>query len=254
MHGYISSGRPPLSEPPAFVLGYQLSPRAQQFAAEYADFLVRVDFKDIADHPHQYIRSAEAHCSSEGLRHTIWLDRQSLDFEGLMMHQVMRGILMERGYPRTTCPPAANFDTQLLYLSSLLSSAVIDPIIDMLLMEDGYGVYDREVLTKLSMEQVWLDARKGTPKEYGFLFCKWTLLTVLLRLDFTFEGDAANILHALIRKKFPGPSELAEELSESIKKKGFREPHSALMATLKLRGALNLQDKIAVVDAEGRRL
>jgi hypothetical protein len=254
MHGYISSGRPPLSEPPAFVLGYQLSPRAKRFAAEYADFLVRVDFRDIADHPHQYIRSAEAHCSCDGHRHTIWLDKQSHDFESLMMHEVMRGILMERGFPRTICPPIATFDALLLCLSSLLSSAVTDPIIDGWLMKDGYGVYDREELTSRTMAQVWVDARQGTPKEYGFLFCRWTLLTVLLRLDSTFEGDTINLLYALIRKKFPGPSELAEELSESIKKKGFTEPHSALMAMLKLRGALNLQNKIAVVDAEGRRL
>jgi hypothetical protein len=254
MYGHVTSGRQPISEPIADVLGCQLSPRGRRFTEEYADFIVRIDFEDIADHPHEYIRAAEAHCSSDGMRHTIWLDKKSPYFEALMMHQVMRGVLMERGYPRTTCPPGTPFDGELLYLSSLLSSAVTDPIIDTWLMEDGYGVYDREVLTNRTMELVWLDARQGTPKEYGFLFCKWTLLTVLLKLDYTFEGDAANILHGLIRKKFPEPWKLGDELSRSIKKKGFTEPYPALMAMLELRNALKLEGKIIVLDAEDIRL
>jgi hypothetical protein len=254
IHGYICSGRPPLAEPPVTVLGHELSPRARLFAAEYADFLARMDFKDIADHPQEYIRSAEAHCSCDGQRHTIWLDKESHDFESLMMHQVMRGILMERGFPRTACLPIATFNSLLLYLSSLLSSAVTDPIIDGWLAKGGHGVYDREVLIRRTMAQVWLDAQRGTPKPYGFLFCKWTLLTVLMRLDPTFEGDALNLLLALLRKKFQGPSELAEELSESIKKKGFTEPCTALTAMLALREALRLQGRIAIVDREDRRL
>jgi len=256
MHGYISSGRPPLTEPIDTVLGYELSPRAKRFVAEYADFLVRMDFKDIADHPQQYIRSAETHCSCDGHRHTIWLDKQSHDFESLMMHEVMRGILMERGFPRTriACPHEATFDALMLYLSSLLSGAVTDPIIDGWLTKDGYGVYDREELIRRTMAQVWLDAQRGAPKPYGVLFCKWTLLSVLVRLDPTFEGDALNLLLSLLRKKFPEPLELAEGLSESIKKKGFTEPYSALMAMLTLRDALKLQGRIAIVDREDRRL
>ncbi len=254
MHGQVASGRPPLAQPIEAVLGHQLSPRARRFTAEHADFLVRVDFKNIADHPEPYIRSAEAHCSSDGVRHTIWLDKESQDFEGLMMHHAMRGILMEQGFPRTVCPPAATFDGLLLYLMSLLSSAVTDPVIDIWLMEDGYGVYDREALTSRTMAQAWLDARLGIPRQYGFLFCKWTLLTVLMKLDPTFEGEAVNLLHALIHKKFPEPWRLGEDLAGLIKKNGFTEPYSALVAMLQLRDALKLQNRITIVDAEGIRL
>jgi len=250
MYGHVTSGRQPLSEPIADVLGCQLSPRARRFTEEYADFIVRIDLKDIADHPLEYIRSAEAHCSSDGMRHTIWLDKESPHFEGLMMHQVMRAILMEQGYPRTTCPTGLSSYAHNLYLSSLLSSAVTDPIIDSLLFRDGYEVYDRQELIRRTMEQVWVDAQQGTPKEFGFHFCKWTLLTVLLRLDFTFEGDSVRLLFALIRKKFPEPWKLGDELSRSIKKKGFTEPHPALMAMLELRNALKLEGKIIVLDAE----
>jgi len=253
MHGHVTPGRSPLSEPIDAVLGHQLSPIARRFAAEYAGFFARVDFKDIAEHSVTYIRSAEAHCSCDGQRHTVWLDRESPDFESLMMHQAMRGILMERGFPRTTYPAIGALDARLLYLSSLLSSAVIDPIIDGRLIESGYGVYDREILTRRTMEQVWLDKRLKNPKTYGFRFCKWTLLTVLLMLDSSFEGETVNLLHALIRKKFPEPWELADRFSKFMLKKGFTEPYSALIALLQLRSALKLEDKVAIVDAEGIR-
>ncbi len=252
MYGQITSGRPPISEPIDIVLGKELSAQGKKFAAQHADFLVRVDFKDIAEHQDPFIRSAEAHCSSDGVRHTIWLDRESPDFEGLMMHQAMRGFLMERGFPKTTCSPFTPSYPFLRYLSSLLSSAVTDPIIDGWLMKGGYGVYDRELLIRTTMGKVWLDARQGTPRPFGFLFCKWTMLTVLLRLDPTFEGESTNLLHALIRKKFPVPAKLGNNLSALIKKNGFTEPYPALIAMLALRSSLNLQNKIPIVDGEGR--
>ena len=254
MYGQVTSGRPPLAEPIDVVLGHRLSPSAQRFAAEHADFLVRVDFRDIADHSDPYIRSAEAHCSCDGVRHTIWLDTKSADFEGLMLHQAMRGILMERGFPRTKCPPCAALFPFLLYLSSLLGSAITDPVIDRWLTQEDLRVYDRELLVRRTTAQVWLDARRGPPKEYGLLFCKWALLTVLMRLDPTFERETTNLLYALIRKKFPEPWGLGDELSQSIRQKGFTEPHSALYAMLELRSALRLEDKIEIIDAEGIRL
>jgi hypothetical protein len=253
MYGHVTSGRPPLSEPIDAVLGHQLSPMAGQFMAEYADFLTRVDFKDIEEHPLTYIRSVEAHSSCDGQRHTIWLDTKNPNFEPLMMHQAMRGILMERGFPRTTCPAGVTLDDRLLYLGSLLSSAVTDPIIDRWLIKGGYTVYDRALLGQRTMEQVWLDSRVKDPKPYGFIFCKWTLLAVLMKLDATFDGQAVNLLHALIRKKFPEPWELGERLSTFILKKGFAEPFSALIAMLQIRNALKLEDKVPIVDAEGIR-
>jgi hypothetical protein len=132
------------------------------------------------------------------------------------MHETMRGVLMERGFPKTACQPIAASYPPLRYLSSLLASAVTDPIIDRWLMQGNFGVYDREVLSRRAMARAWLDARQEAPRQYGFLFCKWTLLTVLLRLDSTFEGETTNFLHALIRKKVPEPWGLGDELSRSI--------------------------------------
>ena len=254
MYGRVTSGRPPLAQPIDTVLGHQLSPRARKFTEVHADFLLRVDFEDIAYHPHEELRSAEAYCSCDGMRHTIWLDKESPDFEGLMMHQAMRGILMEMGFPKTICPPVPIIYPFLRYLSSLLASAITDPVIDRWLIEGGFGVYDREILTHRATADLWLDARRGIPRHHGFLFCKWALLAVLLRLDPTFEGGAVHFLYALIRKKFPESWELAEELSAWIRKRGFEEPYLALRAMLELRAALKLQNRIPVIDGEGRRL
>jgi len=253
MYGQITSGRPPLAQPIDTVLGHQLSAQAKRFAVEYSDFLARVEFKDITGHSLNYIRSAEAHFSCDGHRYTIWLDTENPNFEALMMHQSMRGILMERGFPKTSYPASAANDALLIFLCSLLSSAVTDPIIDGCLIKGGYGVYDREILAHSSMEQIWLDSRLGTPKPYGFIFCKWTLLTVLIKLDSTFKGEAVNLLHAFIRKKFQEPWELADRLAGFMTKKGFAEPYSSLIAMLQLRSALKLEEKISIVDAEGIR-
>jgi hypothetical protein len=219
---------------------------------EHADFLVRVDFKDIAYHPLAELRSAEAYCSCDGVRHTIWLDKESPDFEGLMMHQAMRGMLMELGFPKTICPPGVIIYPFLRYLSSLLASAITDPVIDRWLIEGGYGVYDRQILIHRATADLWVDARRGTPRPNGFLFCKWTLLAVLLRLDPTFEGGTVHLLYALIRKKFPEPWEVADRLSAAITTKGFAEPYLALAAMLEVRSTLKLQNRIPVIDGHGR--
>ena len=94
-------------------------------------------------------------------------------------------------------------------------------------------------------------ARYWTATQKTVRFCKWTLLTVLMKLDFTFEGETVSLLYALIRKKFPEPWELSERLSRFILKKGFTEPYSALIATLQLRSAQKLESKVAIIDAEG---
>ncbi len=254
MHDDATSRRRPLDEPFDAILDRQLTPQARRFVAEHADFLVRVDFRDIADHPHVHIRSTEGYYASAGARHTIWLDKESADFEALLLHETMRGILVERGYPRTACTPDAASCIPMRYLSSLLGSAVMDPIIDGWLTKGGYRVYDREVLTRRAIAEAWLDAPRPNPARYTFLFCKWTLLTVLLMLDSSFEGETVNLLHAIIRRNFSEPWGVAEELSESITGRGFAEPHSALTAMLQLRNVLNLEDKVSLVDAEGTRL
>jgi len=233
------------------ILGHELSPRASRFVVEYADFLVRVAFKNIAEHPQAYLRSAEAYSSCTGPRHTIWLDPRSPGFEALMMHETMRGILVERGFPKTACHPNVVSCVPLRYLSSLLGSAVTDPIIDGFLVQGNFGVYDREALNRRTMARVLVDARQRTAGQQGYLFCKWALLTVLMRLDPTFEGETVNLVHALIHKEFPEAWEIADELSKSIMEKGFTEPESALTAMMEIRSALGLQDSVAIVDAEG---
>ena len=252
-HREVPSERPPIPEPIDAVLGHQLSPRAKRFVAEHADFLVRVEFKDIADHPHAYMRSTEAYYSCTAMRHTIWLYRKSPDLEALIMHETMRGILMERGFPKTARHPTAASCLPVRYLSSLLASAVTDPIIDRYLMQGDFGVYDREVLSRRAIAQAWLDARQPRPERYSFLFCRWTLLTVLLMLDPTFEGATVNLLHAVIRRIFPEAWERGDELSKLIKEKGFTEPDLALAAMLELRSALRLEDSIVIVDADDIR-
>jgi len=252
-HRDVLSEVTPIPEPIDTVLGRKLSPRARRFVAEHADFLVRVEFMDIADHPHAYIRSTEAYHACTGTHHTIWLHRKSPDIESLVMHETMRGILMERGFPKTTRHPSAASCLPVRHLSSLLSSALIDPIIDGHLVQGGFGVYDRKVLSRRAMAQAWLDAREGPGSPYGYLFCKWTLFTVLLMLDPTFEGAAVDLLHTMIRTKFTESWELGEVLSKVIKGKGFTEPDLALTAMLELRSALRLEESIVIVDADGIR-
>ena len=251
MHDDINADKLPLSEPIDTVLGYVLSHRTRQFTEEHANFLLRVDFKDIARHPIPEIRSSEGYYSYGNKRHSIWLDRESADFEGLLMHETVRGILLEQGFPKTICPPALRSCPFLPYLGFLLSSAIIDPLIDRHLIQGGFGVYDRKVLVHRVTARVWLDARQKDLESFEFLTCKWTLLTVLLNLDSTFEGDDADTLKELIRSKFPLSADLAARLAACIKEEGFTDPYSALIAMMRLRTALKLNDMIPIVDSGG---
>lgn len=253
MGDYDTSGGSPLSQTIDFVLGHELSPRGRQFTAKHADFLSRVDFRDIAHHPIPEVCSGEGCYFSDGLRYTIWLDRENPNFEGLLMHEIMRGIMMEQGFPKTTYSPELALFPLLPYLSYMLSSTITDPVIDRHLAQGGFEVYDRKVLIHRTTAQIWPDAGQGAPEPYGFFFCKWTLFTVLLSLDPTFEGDAADTLRGLIHEKFPEPADLGDRLSACIKETGFVDPYSALVAMVSLRNALKLHEEIDVVDGWGIR-
>jgi len=251
MHDDAPSGTPRLGVLFSAVLGQQLSPQARRFGTEYSDFLLRVDFKNIAEHPYPHVRATEGYYVNAGKRHTIWLNKESSDFEALVLHESMRGILMEQGFPRTTCPLDSAFCMQMYYLTSLLGVVVIDPIIDRFLKKAGYPVYNREVLTRRAIGEAWLDVPQPIPERYSFLFCKWTLLSVLIMLDPTFEGETVDLLHTIIRRKFPEAWQFGEELSSTIMTRGFMEPDSALTAMLQLREALKLEDMILVIDTDG---
>ncbi len=240
-----------VSAPFDTILGHVLTAGARRFVTKHADFLRRVDFKDISLHSVDEARSAEGFYEYSGNRHSIWLDRESADFEGLLMHEAMRGMLMELGYPRTTCPTVLHSCAYLSYLGSLLSSAIIDPLIDRRLTERGFRVYSREVLIDRIKTRVRMDVRERNSEAYEFLTRKWILLSVLLSLDSTFGGDDAERLKTLIRDTFPMSSRLADRLAACIKEEGFTDRYSALTAMLRLRDALRLRDMIPILIGNG---
>jgi hypothetical protein len=241
------------SEPIDTILGHVLSPGTGRFVAEYADFLVRVDFKDISFHPAPEVRSSEGYYCYSGKRHSIWLDRGSADFEGLLMHETLRGVLLEKGYPRTMCPAVLHTCPYLPYLGFLLSSAIIDPVIDRRLTQGGFRVYNRKVLIDRIATRILIDARQRDSESYEFLTRKWILLTVLLDLDPTFSGDDTDRLKELIHDKLPLSAKLAARLAACIKEEGFSDPYSALTAMMRLRDSLKLQEMIPIMDGNGMR-
>jgi hypothetical protein len=251
MHDDVNSAALVSSEPVDTILGHVLSPGTARFVAEHADFLTRVDFKDISFHPAPEVRSSEGYYSYSWKRHSIWLDKESADFEGLLMHETVRGILLEKGYPRTMCPAVLRTCPYLPYLGFLLSSAIIDPVIDRRLTLGGYDVYNRKVLIGRIATRVEVDSRQKHSEEYEFLANKWILLTVLLNLDSTFSGNHADRLKGLIHEKFPLSANRADRLTACIKEEGFTDPYSALTAMLRLRDALKLQEMIPIMDGNG---
>ncbi len=252
MFDHTDPGGSPPSKPIDAVLGLALSLPVRRFTAEHADFLLKVDFKDIRDHSMPEVRCAEGHYSFNGVRHTMWLDRESPDFEGLLMHEVMRAIVIERGFPKAICPPALTSCPYIRYLSFLLSNTVADPVIDRRLMEGGFEVYNRRLLIDRAMAEVWHDAKQEASVEDDLLCCKWALFTVLLRIDSAFEADVAAPLHRLIRRKFPLSADIGDRFSTCIKETGFTDVYSALIVMVRLRNALKLSDKIVIIDGHGR--
>ena len=250
MYDNSHSDKSPPSETASSILGHVLSQGAGRFISEYNDFISKVDFRDIADYPSPDVRSMEGHYSSDGVRHAIWLDPESPDFEGLLLHQTMRAILMERGFPRAECVPAKTYCSLIRYLCGLLSGVIVDPVIDGQLIQGGFPVYNRETLIGRATADVWLDApQEETAPE--FLFRKWALFTIVLRLDPTFRGDGAERLRNLIRDNFPSSVEFGERFSTTIIETGFTDPYSALIVMVRLRNALKLHNKIHIVDGKG---
>ena len=250
MHDDHEPGISLLSQPIDSVLGRQLSSRARRFVTEYGDFLGKIDFRDIVQHPTPQVRFMEGYYSTDGTRHSVWLSRESPDFEGLLIHQSMRAILMEGGFPRAECEPASVSCSLIHYLGVLLSNVVTGPVIDMQLAQRGFYLYDRETLIRRAIADLWLDAVQKTVAP-GFLFRKWALFTVVLRLDPTFAGDGAERLRRLIREEFPLSVEFGDRFSGTIIETGFKDPYSALIVMVRLRNALELHEKIFIVDGNG---
>jgi hypothetical protein len=228
------------------VLDKELSEKASRFLTEKADALQRVRFEDISFHPHPAMRSYEACHHFDGREHTIWLNPENDDFESLALHEIVRASLLSEGFPQALPHPSATAGIQVHYLASLLSHVVIEPIIDRLLVESDLPVYPRDRALAQKTSEIWLDARLSVPSD--FVFCKWTLLAVLVGLDPIFPPDQAGLFLGLLRRKFPDAARVAERLADIISRKGFRAPGQALGALLHLRDALGLRDRIAVID------
>jgi hypothetical protein len=228
------------------ILDKELSEEATRFLTEKADLLQRVRFEDIAFHPHPAMRSYEACHHFDGGEHTIWLSPESDDFEALTLHEILRASLLSEGFPQALPHPSAMPGISAHYLASLLSHVVTEPVIDRLLLESGLPVYPRDVALAQKTAEIWLDARRGAP--CAFVFCKWTLLTVLFGLDPIFPPDQTGLFLGLLRRKFPDAARVGVRLADVISKKGFSSPGQALGALIHLRDALGLRDKIAVND------
>jgi hypothetical protein len=228
------------------VLDRELSEKAVRFLTEKADALQRVRFEDISFHPHPAMRSYEACHHFDGREHTIWLNPENDDFEALALHEILRALLLSEGFPQVLPHPSAAAGIKEHYLASLLSHAVVEPVIDRLLVGSDLPVYHRDVVLAQKTAEIWLDARMGAPSD--FVFCKWTLLAVLVGLDPIFPSDQAGLFLGLLRRKFPHAAKVGERLAEVISRKGFDAPGQALGALVHLRDALGLRDRIAVID------
>jgi len=228
------------------VLDRELSEKAARFLTEKTGALQRVRFEDISFHPHPAMRSYEACHHFDGHEHTIWLNPENDDFEALALHEILRALLLSEGFPQTLPHPSTAAGIKEHYLASLLSHVVMEPVIDRLLVGSDLPVYCRDVVLAQKTAEIWLDARMGAPSD--FVFCKWTLLAVLVGLDPFFPGDQAGLFLGLLRRKFPRAAKAGERLAEVISRKGFGAPGQALGALVHLRDALGLRDRIAVVD------
>jgi hypothetical protein len=228
------------------ILDKEISEKARRFLTEKAYNLHRVRFEDISFHPHPAMRSYEACHHFDGREHTIWLNPENDDFEALTLHEILRALLLSEGFPQVLPHPSAAAGIKVHYLASLLSHVVIEPVIDRLLVGSDLPVYRRDVALAQKTAEIWLDARPGVPSD--FLFCKWTLLAVLVALDSVFPSDQTGLFLGLLRRKFPDAARIGERLADVISRKGFGTPGQALGALVHLRDALGLKDKIAVID------
>jgi len=233
------------------VLGHKLSSEVRDFLKERERLLGEIDFRDIAEHPFPVTRQLDGAHESDGDRHTVWLKPDSKDFEVFLMHEVMHGVLDKRGYPTTARSGQLGTDQQTYSIGSLLMSVVQDLIIDDHLVKLGLVIFDRQEGTQSKYIDAYRDAQNGKLVPYGYLFCKWALLTFYFTIDDTFSESQRKQIGSQIKNKFPKAFEAGEKLAAEIKLNSLTTPSEALAVMLKLRNDLKLHNKVYIVDHNG---
>ena len=234
------------------VLDHKFSPKVRDFLNEKEKLLGEIDFRDIAKHPIPVTRQLDGLHESDGDIHIVWLKLNNKYFEVFLMHEVMHGVLDKRGYPNTARPDQPQTDQKIYYIGSLLMSVVQDPIIDDHLSKLDLVIFDRQAGTQSKYIEAYRDAQHGKLVPYGFLFCKWALLTFYFSIDDTFSESQRKQLSSQVKNKLPKAFEAGEKLAEKIKLNSLTTPAEALTVMLKLRNDLKLHDKV-YIDHDGNR-
>jgi hypothetical protein len=223
----------------------------RDFLKEKKELLGKIVFRDIAEHPFPVTRQLDGAHEYDGYRHTIWLRPDNKDFEVFLMHEVMHGVLDKRGYPTTARTKELGKDQHTYYIGSLLMSVVQDTIIDDHLKQSGMVVFNRQQAIQSKYIDAHNDAQGIKLVLYGFVFCKWALISFHLLIDNTFTEDQQEYLSSYIKKKFPEAFKVGHELGEKIHLNSDTSPSEALAAMITLRNHLRLKRRVFVVDHSG---
>jgi len=234
------------------ILGREISEKAEKFVEENESLLAKIEFRDISGHWNPNVRRLDGAHDFQGSRHIVWINLENPDFEQFLMHEIMHGVLINEGFPKTARPPDLNDDEQTHYIGSLLNSVVTDTIIDNHLMESCFVVFNRDKAIQLKIAQTLFDSKtcKGIP--YGFCFCKWAMISFHACIDNTFTENQRKELYSAIEKKFAQALKLGKSLCEKIKKEGLSTQQKALNAMIILRNSLKLNRRVIIVDSQGR--
>lgn len=233
------------------VLGHKLSSNVRDFLEETEALLGKIDFRDIAEHPFPVTRQLDGAHEYDGYRHIVWLKPDNKDFEVFLMHEVMHGVLDKKGYPSTARSEQLGTDQQTYYIGSLLMSVVQDTIIDDHLKQSGMVLFNRQQAIQSKYIDAHSDAQHLKLVPYGFVFCKWALISLHLLIDNTFTEDQREYLSSYIKKKFPAAFKVGHELVEKIHLHSDTSPPEALAAMVTIRNHLRLKGRVFVVDHSG---
>jgi len=233
------------------ILGHEISKKAEKFINEKEKLLGKIIFKDINKHLNPSVRELDGCHDLQGSDHVVWLKPGNPDFESFMMHEIMHGVLIHEGFPKTARASEFN-DEQSHYIGSLLTSVIADPIIDNQLIELRLATFNRGSAIQNKITEALLDSKicKGSP--YGFCFCKWALISFHACIDNSFTEKQRKDLYSVIDNKFPQATEFGKLLCGKIKKEGYSVPQKALNAMLVLRNSLKLNERVIIVDSQGR--
>ena len=233
------------------VLDHKISKKAERFIREKEKLLGKIIFKDINKHWNPSVRELDGCHDLQGSDHVVWLKPDNPDFESFMMHEIMHGFLIHEDFPKTARTPEFN-DEQSHYIGSLLTSAIADPIIDNQLIESRLATFNRDSAIQNKITEALLDSKTFRDIPYGICFCKWALIGFHACIDNSFTEKQRKDLYSVIDNKFPQALKFGKLLCGEIKKEGFSTPQKALNAMLVLRNSLKLNERVIIVDSQGR--